>query len=66
MRRPHVRRVACVLLASAATRLHHVCAPEPWMNGYTRENLAAGRAVYHPTPEGMAAVAAALDRLLAR
>jgi lysophospholipase L1-like esterase len=55
---------AQVLRASAVTREHHVCAREPWMNGYTAPGPNAPRAPYHPTLAGMTAVAAALDKAL--
>jgi lysophospholipase L1-like esterase len=55
---------AMVLRASEVTRAHHVCAREPWMNGYTAPGPNAPRAPYHPTLAGMTAVAAALDKAL--
>jgi lysophospholipase L1-like esterase len=55
---------AKVLRASDVTRAHHVCAREPWMNGYIAPGPNAPRAPYHPTLAGMTAVAAALDKAL--
>jgi hypothetical protein len=57
---------AGLLRASAVTRDHHVCAAEPWMNGYSKPDPAAPKAFYHPTLAGMTAVAEALDRMLPR
>jgi len=57
---------AMLLRAGEVTRDHHVCAADPWMVGFTREAIAARKALYHPTQSGMTAVAAALDRLLGR
>ena len=55
---------ASLLRAGEVTREHHVCAADPWMNGYVKPDPARRVAVYHPTQAGMTAVAEALDRLL--
>lgn len=57
---------AGLLRAGEVTRDHHVCAAEPWMNGYVKADPAHPVAVYHPVKAGMTAVADALDRLLGR
>jgi hypothetical protein len=57
---------AALLRAGDLTRDHHVCAPEPWMNGYVKPDPAHPVAVYHPVRAGMTAVADGLDRLLGR
>ena len=57
---------ATLLRAGDLTRDHHVCAADPWMNGYAKPDLAHPVAVYHPVKAGMTAVADALDRLLGR
>ncbi|MEN9705771.1 MAG: hypothetical protein RLZZ393_1650 [Pseudomonadota bacterium] len=57
---------ATLLRAGDLTRDHHVCAADPWMNGYAKPDPAHPVAVYHPVKAGMTAVADALDRLLGR
>ena len=53
-----------VLKAGVLTRDHHVCAPDPWVNGFASTDQQKFNSVYHPTRAGMAAVAEALGRLL--
>ncbi|MEY4760256.1 MAG: hypothetical protein RLZZ200_112 [Pseudomonadota bacterium] len=55
---------AGLLRAGEVTRDHHVCATDPWMNGYVKWDPQHPVAAYHPTQAGMTAVAEALDRLL--
>ena len=57
---------AQLLKAGALTRDHHVCAKDPWMNGFAVDDKGLRTAVYHPKLAGMTAVAEALDRLLPR
>lgn len=55
-----------VLRLSQVTATHHVCAAEPWLNGFVRPAGDSPWAPYHPTLQGMAGAAQALDGLLAR
>lgn len=57
---------ASLLRAGDVTRDHHVCAADPWMQGYVAPDPSRRVAVYHPTQLGMTAVADALERLLGR
>ncbi|HEY1077551.1 MAG TPA: SGNH/GDSL hydrolase family protein [Fontimonas sp.] len=54
---------ALFLDARKLTQDHHVCAPQPWMNGMHPPEGLLG-APLHPTLEGMTAVAQGLDALL--
>lgn len=60
------RSGAEVLRASDVTRGHDACAPEPWMNGFTRPSETFSGAPFHPNLAGMTAVAQALDQFLGR
>lgn len=57
---------ALLLPASTITHGHDVCAPDPWVDGYTfpRSPATYGPVPYHPTASAMAAIADALDRAL--
>jgi len=57
---------ADLLRLSQLTATHHVCAAEPWLNGFVRPAADSPWAPYHPTLQGMAGAARALDRLLGR
>jgi lysophospholipase L1-like esterase len=49
---------ADLVRASAASRDHSVCSPEPWVTGWEFGDVAAGDVVpYHPNAAGMRAVA---------
>lgn len=56
---------AQVLHADRLSRGHDVCAARPWMNGAVARAKGDGM-VFHPNRAGMAAQAAALDRMLGR
>lgn len=57
---------ALVLPADEMSRDHTACAKQPWSHGlYDGYDMAQGTP-WHPAPEGHAAIAAALERLLAR
>lgn len=55
---------AALLDAASITRDHHACAAEPWMQGYVPEPDWVRAVPYHPTREGMTAIAQALDGML--
>jgi len=55
-----------LLDASAVTRGHDACAPDPWINGFARPDSPVPVVGFHPRLAGMRAVADALDLLLAR
>lgn len=55
---------ALVIKASTLTRQHHTCSTTPWMRGYPAPNWTFKSIPYHPTLEGMIAIADGLeDRL---
>lgn len=56
---------ADVLHADRLSRGHDACAARPWMNGAVLKRKDDGM-VFHPNRAGMAAQAAALDRMLGR
>jgi lysophospholipase L1-like esterase len=56
---------AGLIRASALSKSHHACAKAPWTNGYPRAD-GPGFVPYHPNAAGMAAIAEALRRYLAR
>ena len=55
-----------VLRLSQLTVDHHVCAADPWLNGFVRPPGDSPWAPYHPTLGGMTGAARALDALLGR
>ena len=55
---------ADVLKASDLSVGHDACSADPWMNGYPIWDK-SGAAPFHPNAKGMAAIADALDKLLA-
>lgn len=55
-----------LLRLSQLTADHHVCAAEPWLNGFARPPGDSPWAPYHPTLGGMTGAARALDALLGR
>lgn len=55
-----------LLDASAVTRGHDACAPDPWINGFVRPDSPVPVVGFHPRLAGMTAIADALDRLLAQ
>ena len=60
------RNGADVLRASALSRGHDACAAQPWSNGFVARPGVDPFTPYHPNLAGMTAIAAALDRQLAR
>lgn len=57
---------ALLVKAGLLTRAHHVCASDPWVNGFIMDDKEKSSSIYHPTHAAMTEIAAALDRLLAR
>ena len=55
-----------LLRLSQLTAAHHVCAAEPWLNGFVRPAGDSPWSPYHPTLQGMTGAARALDSLLER
>ena len=56
---------ADLVVASNLSRVHSVCAADPWMNGYPRPGAPVKGATYHPNLEGMTAIANLLEHMLA-
>lgn len=50
--------------SASVTGAHHACAQVPWMQGYDANPDWKTQVPYHPTGEGMAAVARLIDRTL--